>query len=450
MSGRFQGFVLRAARATVGFAFAALLVGSAYGQFVKDDPTVNERDARLLRSKATRAITSSSLGAEEKSVIDQYFTGFYFPAMSRNTDAALGSLARLREDLFRLYINRAVSPDVRNYLIGETIKDMGRKALGNYHPAVRYNAILVVANLDAEPAGRGSDSKPVPLEKATEILLRLVELDSANNVPIPSSLKIGALVGLERHTRYGIDPKFNDKLVEVANKVLGQTETPPDISRKVHAWMKCQAAALLVNRASAAADAAAHNAVMKLIADEDLKLDDRCQAARLLAKMHYAADPGGLSAGLDKLGLLALQVATAEHDEAAEVDRELLEGAEDFGGGRGGMGFSMGRGGFGELGAEEETGPRYEKRRFLRYVNSVVDAVNAVNPALSPEDQQRAQTLLEAMKPAVNVVSDRKALDVDVLAAVMQMRDAVKNAVAAWNPDAAAPAEENVEDAFGQ
>ena len=61
---------------------------------------------------------------------------------------ALGKLAALRDQLFTRYINTAKSQGARDHLNSKTLLAMGAIAKGAYHPAVRYNAALIVGQLE--------------------------------------------------------------------------------------------------------------------------------------------------------------------------------------------------------------------------------------------------------------------------------------------------------------
>jgi hypothetical protein len=66
----------------------------------------------------------------------------------------------------------------------------------SYHPAVRYNAILILGMLDATYPGAGA--KEVPLKEATAELTLIINA-AAEGKRVPPFLVVGALVGLQRH-----------------------------------------------------------------------------------------------------------------------------------------------------------------------------------------------------------------------------------------------------------
>ena len=105
----------------------------------------------------------------------------------------------------------------RDKMIELTMKAMGPISAGSYHPAVRYNAALVLGRLDQTPGTTGAGATPPkPLATGTNALTALVERDDINGVPVPSSVKMAALVGLERHTRFGVDPQYVDRITAAA------------------------------------------------------------------------------------------------------------------------------------------------------------------------------------------------------------------------------------------
>src|SRR5690606_15009450 len=97
-----------------------------------------------------------------------------------------------------------------------------------YHPAVRYNAILTIGLLDEQYAIESGANRrpPTPLADANKFLLQVLAVANADK-PIPPSLVVGTLVGLERHARYheSLPPEAVEKMADEVLKIANR-ETP--------------------------------------------------------------------------------------------------------------------------------------------------------------------------------------------------------------------------------
>ena len=116
---------------------------------------------------------------------------------------ALAKLGKERETLIK-YLRGTTVPKAQQQLTALTMGAMRKIARENFHPAVRYNASLVLGMLDEKyPQGGGNAAPPVVLSTATNELLELLESNEFNDVKVHPSVKVGALQGLERHVQFG-------------------------------------------------------------------------------------------------------------------------------------------------------------------------------------------------------------------------------------------------------
>src|SRR6185369_3347999 len=131
-----------------------------------------------------------------------------FPLMTRTGEQDLGKLGKLRFDLFKNFLWPATHEQIQIDLTGLTYKAMHnivapKPADPPYHPAVRYNAILIIGMLDEKYAIDAGAARrpPVPLKDANDFLTMVVDY-AASDKPVPPPLVFGALVGLERHAQF--------------------------------------------------------------------------------------------------------------------------------------------------------------------------------------------------------------------------------------------------------
>lgn len=391
-------------------------------RFKEMKPQIGVRDSKMMRLAVTKAMRDPAEFQANRQVLDDYFTKFYFPAMTLQSYA--GQLGKLRENLFKQFIRPARVQAAQDHLTELTFTAMRVIARDNYHPAARYNAVLILGMLDEKVAGAGTGANPpVPLPAATNDLLELLEQDEFNGVKVPASLKIGALVGLERHARFGIDAQYADRLTKAALAVISLEQPPADLDIDVHHWMQCQAAGVLARQFAKAPNAQVQDALTRMIADGNLSLEDRCCVAGLLKEISYEGANGIDSAAtVAALGRLIKSVASDEAKLARDFQQEILNPP---------------RASF----REGNVGPMYERRRLLTRINSVSDGANALTPALPDAARQQVENLSKALAPVAEVASDKNSLDLDITGKVIDMESAVNSVVDSWSVPAEAPAQ---------
>jgi hypothetical protein len=444
--------------------------GQGYKQL---SPTVAAAAASALRGKATTVLRNATAPTPaDLKTLDEYFIGYYFPAMTRYDAAQLGGLAKLRKELFVQYINIAKHPASRDHVLGLALKACRSIAFGGYHPAVRYNAALILGQLDLSATG-GEGGRPQPSPDATQALIKLLTDEKINEVAVPSSAKIAALVGLERHTRIGVNPQLAEAITTAVMPIATRKEPPAEISTDVNAWMRRMAAQVLANQFAAGFTAPVHEAFVTLIGTDELNLDDRSAVASMLLPGMYA-NVQGVDAGqmADALGRLAKTILNDERTKAEEYQEEILGdpnmgggfgggggfdgGRGGFGGGRGGFGggFGGGRGGFdGGMGMGVPTGPQgphFEKRRTLDRIAGLVAGLNALSGAGSGDVQKRVTDLLSPIKGAAEKMAEERMGEVAVAESVVELANEVNDIIAGWNADAEPAADEGDEAAEGE
>ncbi|GEM_PF-5814370 len=109
--------------------------------------------------------------------------------------------------------------------------------------AVRYNAVLLIGLLNQRESQ--DNQPPVPLPEALPVLLDIVS-DAQKHPPV---IRIGALVGVVRHTRYGSvsDPQLAARLLRTLLQVLEKGWPELESSPAVNTWIRIRAAEGLGN-----------------------------------------------------------------------------------------------------------------------------------------------------------------------------------------------------------
>jgi len=418
---------------TVIGALANALAGTAAAQRYKDiKPKVNLKQAKALARDSDNALRNpGAFNAGGKQAIDRYYKDFVFRAMTQQSADRLANLGKLREDLLKRLRNSPV-PAAQTHLTKTVFTAMRAITQGNYHPAVRYNATLILGLLDQKYAVGGTEPQPpVVLPAATAELLKLLEQKEFKGVLVHPSVKVAALEGLQRHVRFGMDPQYQDRVTQVAMAVLAQSPDVLNVNVDVNNWMKCEAARVLAWQFRRGPNQQVHAALTKLIASSKLDLADRCCIAGLLKDIKYDAAPeADVAATLQPLGDLTKAVVAEGAEQARDFETLVLDGN------RGGGGF--GGGGFGGRGAAQ--GPKLERRELLDRLKSIGQGAKSLSAGLPDAEKQKVENLLELLAPVIEVSQNPKALDLDVTGEVLKLEESIDSIVSSWQPAAAAAA----------
>lgn len=453
--------------AVVAFTLGLALLTSSRATAARYDTweaPLSDAEGTKAMLDATKVLrNSTSLGDADKNLLNKAFAGHFFPSMTRTDAESLAELAKKRKDLFQQYLNRSgVAAPVRDYLIDLTIKAAGKIAFGNYHPAARYNAVLIIGSIDDKFQ---RNEPPVVSPKATQALLYLVEKEERDGTPIPTAIKIAALVGLQRHARFGVEPSLAEQLTAAALAVVNREERPEDVGSSVFNWMRVQAAEVLAYQFAEGPPPEVATALAKLIADKDMSLAERCRTAGLLHedRMKLPADGAAANVLAPALATLARDLFDDEGDAAKEFEDEMLR---DFGGniGPGGGGFRGGGYGGGEFGGEmgggrfgggfdpnQDTGPRYEKRRMLARVFAVLSGLELVEATAEGDLKPKVSALIAPLQGLKDRAGEKNVTDIALARAVTQAARDVKLAAAQFNASAENDAEDDADaeaDAF--
>ena len=393
------------------------------------NPKLDEREAKTMQRKVGQAVKDEAGLGANASVVNDYFAKYYFPMMTQADPDNLAKLGDRREKLFTQYIRVTANPDSLATLTTLAVKVGSAISKGNYHPAVRYNGALILGNLDQQIAGgtRQNPTPPIPLPAATAVMLELLEQEDFQGVKVHPSVRLGALIGLERHARFGIAPEHVQRVTKAALDVIAQENPAEEVSQDVHHWMKCRAASVLANLHREKPAAEVQVALNGLMADESLDLENRCFVAGLMQRLVYAqaegVEPGAIVA---VLGSLSQDVMQAEAELARDYQKEIL----------GGGGFN--RGGFrgrGRAGSDDE--PKLERRQLLARLQAIYKGGGSLGEGVTDDAKSRLQSLLDAMKPARLAARDKDSTEVDVANVVIQAAKDVDQIIQSWNQGAA-------------
>ncbi len=409
--------------------------GSTAAQQYRSDP-VDEK-VRRYSANAKQWLGNPGAYTADKAHFDEYFEKFYFPDMTRTDDVALGRLGESRFNLFKKFLWNTTDQNLQRDLTAAAYKKMREIAISKeqppYHPAVRYNAVLVLGLLDEQYAAGAQ--KPKPLLDANKFLTQIVSL-AADDKPVPPPLVLGALIGLERHLqlRESLPPDAVTAMTAAMLKLVSHEQPIQEMDPDAYAWIRLRAAEALAKMGGVGDKNSIHNAIVKLVASSK-SLDDRCEAAGMLDKVNYKDVKLDDATTAEPLFALARDVATAEDKRAADFQSQFSGGVS--------VGPSAARSRMSEFSPGSGTGEQtetYPRRQVLTRLTNLRAAVAKVKPSLPTDTQKKADELLKAIDPAKTAISDKGKVELTLAAAIRTMAININKAVPAATVEKAPPA----------
>lgn len=422
---------LRVALPCVAVALAAtLLAPAASAREYKVDEFDRKLSARgALAKKYAR---SPNPGTPDEQEFRAYIERYFFPAMTQTNPEALEDLGRSRYELFKSYLWNTSGP-TQAYL-NEQAEKFAIRVLGGkgYHPSVRYNALLILGQLDDVYASAG-EATPTPHAKANGALANLVER-ARTSAKRPRYELAGALVGLERHTRYfGKLPGKNKSLTAKAiYKLLADKELAGAYAPEVKDWIYLKAATAMANIGVAGPKGAFMMAIARRVSDDSLTNETRAAIAAQLARVK--AKPGDFDAAPAVAAVrgLAAEIAEAEADIAKQIEATVV---------RRGRGVIVAN-------EREKTARRLkqEDRKWSLVRNGLLEelvdlrkGVRAVGELADVDDKIAMASIDEALRGAIEQISDEATVELNVARAIREM---AKQIAAAQPAEAAEEADE--------
>jgi hypothetical protein len=431
----------RGGRCCAAAAWAAVIIACLAPAVRAQEYQADQPDDKAFKLKvvADGCVKDPAKYAASSDQFNEFFSKYYFPAMTQFGPEDLAKLGKLRSDLFSFYLWPAQSEDLQKNLTAMALAAMKPIAgKPTYHPSVRYNAILVIGLLDDKYAvvGGGSPRPPVPSKDADKFLLQVLEANEKGR-PVPPSLVVGAVIGLERHAQFhdSLDPAQIDAMTNAAVK-LATSDTPvPDVDNKVAEWVRLEAATLLARLGTVGTDNHAHDALVKVLSDNKLSIDGRCDVAGMLAMINYKDAKVDGKAATAALFQLTSDVGQAEDKRAKDYQELSLAG----GGGmmtRGGpRGMREGAGGYGASGDQHSD---YDRKTLLSRLTDLKKGLVAIKP-VAPADRAAAIDAISAgIQKVIDAASKTDTTDLDVADAVRKLYETIQSASGGNSATAAA------------
>ncbi len=284
---------------------------------------------RRLKADLDRQVTSvlrgdGSLNDEQiRSRFDTYFNRYYFAIL---TDPEhLSEWVERRQDFLDRRLGQARSQAAHQHLLNLAMRTMTGIVRGNFHPAARYNAMLLIGGLNSSEASTVGDRRPpVPFINALRFML-----DELQDPEQLDAVRVAALNGILRHARIDRQlPQENRRLsgnnaermiVDAMLGIVGQEEPPEGRSEEGHTWIRRRAMDVLAMLGSGQSRVV--SALEEIVRDESASVALRCTAAEALGRLEYPEETNINVVQLaQQLGAVA---ASACYREVERVERQL-------------------------------------------------------------------------------------------------------------------------------
>ena len=272
---------------------------------------------------------------DNRAAFDFYYNKILFPSLTQTTDAGLTALPEERQKLFRDHLEKCTGDGVHQILKTMVYERMEAIVKDNFHPAVRYNAMLVISNLnDVEPVRVGANkTTPEPMMGALPFIIE--QFTKPDNT---DAIRVASLLGLVRHLEWdnfrGATAPFTPAIIPAQKAAivkalldLSQQKAPPAGRNEAgHEWFRRRAIEGLTHAGYYKVDAEVAAAMDALLKDETQSLAIRCAAATALGNMTYVA-PVKLETTptAKELGYLAPLACHKELTRVADLNKAEIE-----------------------------------------------------------------------------------------------------------------------------
>ncbi len=271
------------------------------------------------------------LGQAEQLMVDNYFNGYEFRVLTQTSPEDLAQLPERRFDLFKRYILQVKQADNHQKLIDLTLNMMQQIVLEEFHPVVRYNAMLIIGELNEQEVLRVG-ATPLPQEPYAAALPFIIE--RIEDAKTTDAVRVAALVGLVRHLEWepfrapskplpaGVRTSMINSLVKLA-----EMKTPPGKrTAEGQLWMRRRAIECLGLAGEVTATPQIIAPVEKILKDNTEPLQLRCVAAKALGEMNIPAGQKMDAADLTRtLGTLASLAIKNEFERLETIDKKEAE-----------------------------------------------------------------------------------------------------------------------------
>jgi hypothetical protein len=238
--------------------------------------------------------------------------------MAQSSDEWITALPRERKILFNFLKQASANPHTR--IVDLTFAKMKDVATQNYHPAVRYNAMLVISELNSQEAG--SSTPATPYAAALPFMA-----DQLANPDQLESVRIAAAVGVLRHAELMGQGGGADRTAAIA-KIL-----PVAADAKAHPWLRSRTIEALAALTQPAPDDNVVKLMAATIGNENEPIGLRLATAAAIGRLDLkgtSVSGKNLARDLGKLAAEASQVLWAKLDAEIKAEKAKPAGGDSL------------------------------------------------------------------------------------------------------------------------
>ncbi len=348
------------------FVLASVLVATgalssnvfAAPPFIEDSPAntlrTNPQEESKYKTTVRKVLKGDLDLPSTRGPFENYFNRYKFPMLTLSDPESIKKLPAERNLFFREFLESSSDANAHEALCQLLLAYMTKVADGNYHPAVRYNAVMMIAQVNGTEVSRSgltgitlADPHPNALQPMLEWLKAEDTLDL---------VRLGSLLGIVRHLemdnyRAAGSKMKADQRTDVLNtlkQLIAQKSPPAYRNEDGQIWMRRKAVEGLGYAMISQADPSLVGVLDAVVNDESDSLEVRSAAATAFGRVNWSA--GGVKydaeAGTKKFGKLVADIFQQE-SELLAAQRKYEEtrigpvGAATGGaGGGGGLSFA--------------------------------------------------------------------------------------------------------------
>ena len=339
---------------------AAAATEPKYLELVMDDRARRKGNTTIpgiLRGSANYPLESNL------QVFSDYYLKHVFARMTSVTN--LSTVAKLRDEFFEDFDKCAKSPEITAHLnkltsdmmfaivygprravaqggeriimrVGTQYRGLDGRPVNippgtkfendkDFHPAAKYNAILILGMLNSEAARAGKPAKPY-----SDVRLPLIQkIAEPPNVPI--YLRVAALIGIARHIKEGpaagVELDAGTQALTAAAMLKIVAEKPKLGQEAGYLWLQKQAVGILGTLHFLGNNGSVVEQLTGVIADSKRPLDLKFAVCDALGQLKLSAPPkNGAKQLVDQLAMLAVDACREEIYMASSPGQSVSRG----------------------------------------------------------------------------------------------------------------------------
>jgi hypothetical protein len=320
------------APAKVNVDYEYIVIPEAILKEGKETPRLKEAETNVKK-----VMNGDVKLSEVEADFDGYYTKFVFAKMTQYDAKSLSKLPGDRRS-FLLNSNNSLRqikiPEVHEHLVTLTFNTMKEIATKNYHPAVRYNAMLIIAELNSKEAVTSGAQAALPLPYADARTFMINEFFNPKQL---DSVRVAALLGILRHVDVNAyatqqyPPAVRQALVKQFLPVAVDKKVPTGRDADGHAWMRGRVVEILAALGQAGWDSNILQAMTTIMGDKEEPMSLRYAAATAVGRLNMSGSTGmqgdevahrladlAIESSREQLGVLEAEIAAEKEKLKAQ------------------------------------------------------------------------------------------------------------------------------------